>query len=87
MEKSEFLRDIEEAVADWIAAEESFDDNPYLRVNSESLASDIVDGEDADEADEDGYDYYSVLELVKPSMAGGWIPDPEALEAVASEYF
>lgn len=71
------------AVADYIADEEAFDDNAQLRISPEGEVE-VVDSAEVPEED-DGNDYYDVMEFVQMSTAnpGKWEVDTEAIEALS----
>lgn len=80
---------IREAVMEYIADEETYDDNAQLRIFPAEAKADVIDGDENDEEDSaDGVDFIDVMELVKmsPDKPGKWVPDDEAIAALAEEY-
>ncbi len=86
MNRENFLGLLRVAVADYIAADEAFDDDARLQVDPASLEVAVVDGDDAEESDDETLDFYPMMELITMDPEGAWHIDDEALEAVADEY-
>lgn len=90
MERREFEKAVEKAVSEYIASEESYDDNAQLRIDPVSLAVCVIDGNDSEEEEENpDMDYIDVMELVEMSAneGGRWNPDHEAIRLLADDYF
>lgn len=78
--KEKLLAAIREAIALYSRGEEAFGDEPYLKLDVErELAEPVAEAEVPE--DEDGYDYYPLLDLTRmdPSNPGRWVPDEETL--------
>ena len=84
MNEKEFTRRLRALVEDYIAAEESYDDDVQLEINTTDWNMDIADPEN----DLPNCDYYPLMDLVKMSASqpGKWEPDDAAIESVAAEY-
>lgn len=94
MDKETLKRNLTKAVQDYLAEEETYDDNAQLQIDPQTGTVNIVDsGELQDEgidieADPAGMDYYDVMDFVmmNPAVPGQWIVDTEAVDSVADEY-
>ncbi len=84
MTREELENLLRNAVEDYIADEEAYDDNARLRIDPQSKEVSITDG--ADEVED--ADYYDVMDFIKMSPAdpGKWEVDEDAVESVAEEY-
>lgn len=87
MQKEQILENLRKAIATYSAAEEAFGDDPYMRINPTNGEAEPVSAEEVPE-EEDGFDYYSMLDLtaMDPANPGHWIPDPEALDEIADGF-
>ncbi len=76
---------ITDAVEEFIAGEELYDDDTQLEVNPATLEVKLVDGD----TDSDDLDYYSIMDLVTMPAddSGDWSVDVDAVQSVAGEYF
>lgn len=72
-------------VREYIAADESYDDDAQITINPESLEVGLVDGEEADGLP-DSIDCYPAMDFVEMTADGSWIPDKEAIASAAAEY-
>ncbi|MBD5291404.1 MAG: hypothetical protein HDS24_04965 [Bacteroides sp.] len=86
MERKDFIGLVKTAVADYIAADEAFDDDARLQVDPATFEVAVVDGEDADDSVSE-LDFFPMMELVEMDADGNWHIDTQAVEAVADEYF
>ena len=84
MTREELENLLRNAVEDYTADEEAYDDNARLRIDPQSKEVSITDG--GDEVEDD--DYYDVMYLIKmsPSDHGKWEVDEDAVKSVAEEY-
>lgn len=90
MTKDEFREKIEEVVSEYIAEEQSYDDNAQLEIDPESYEVEVTEGTEGEEAFSiPGKDYYDVMDLVCMSVdqPGKWLPDEEAIDSIVDEYF
>ena len=84
MTREELENLLRNAVEDYTADEEAYDDNARLRIDPQSKEVSITDG--GDEVED--ADYYDVMDLIKMSPAdpGKWEVDEDAVKSVAEEY-
>lgn len=84
MNSADFISRVTEVVEEYIASEESYNDDVQLEINTTDWSMDIADPEN----DLPNCDYYPLLDLVKMSVdnPGLWEPDKAAIESVAAEY-
>lgn len=87
MTKEELEGKIRDAVAEYIADEETYDDNARLQIDLEKWEVTVVDSEDDDPEDVDTVDYYDVMDFISmsPDEPGKWEVDDEAVKSVAEE--
>ena len=83
MTREELENLLRNAVEDYIADEEAYDDNARLRIDPQSKEVSITDGGD----DVEDADYYDVMDLIKmsPLDPGKWEVDEDAVKSVAEE--
>lgn len=83
MTREEFENKVNEAVADYISAAESYGDNAQLLINPVTFEVAVEDDEQPD------LDSIDIMELVEmsPENPGDWIADKEAISLLADEYF
>ncbi len=76
---------IRKAVEEYIAGEETYDDNALLLVDSEEWNVNVTDGEDVEQESTDSYE---VMDFIRMSSAepGKWEVDDDVVESVAAEY-
>ena len=76
---------INDAVEEFIAGEELYDDDTQVEINPKTFEVKLVDGD----TDSDDLDYYSVMDLVNMPAddSGEWSVDEDAVQSVAGEYF
>lgn len=74
---------VRKAIEVYAGAEEAFGDEPYLKVDPRGLTAEPVAEADVPE-DEDGFDYYPLLDLVEmdPENPGVWRADEEAIQSI-----
>lgn len=84
MTREELENLLRNAVEDYTADEEAYDDNARLRIDPQSKEVSITDG--GDEVED--ADYYDVMDLIKmsPSDPRKWEVDEDAVKSVAEEY-
>lgn len=82
-EKKTLLEAVRKAIEMYAGAEEAFGDEPYLKVDPRELTAEPVAEADVPEQ-EDGFDYYPLLDLVEmaPENPGIWRADEEAIRSV-----
>ncbi len=87
MNKEDLEKKITAAVEEYIADEETYDDNARVQIDPETWKVTMVDSDDESYGDVAGMDYYDVMDLVRMSVAepGKWEPDREAIASVAEE--
>lgn len=87
MTKEELEGKIRDAVAEYIADEETYDDNARLQIDLEKWEVTVVDSEDDEPEDVDTVDYYDVMDFIRisPKEPGKWEVDDEAVKSVAEE--
>ena len=87
MTKEELEGKIRDAVAEYIADEETYDDNARLQIDLEKWEVTVVDSEDDDPEDVDTVGYYDVMDFIRmsPDEPGKWEVDEEAVKSVAEE--
>lgn len=87
MTRDEFKENLRRTVREYLASEESYDDDALLVIDKNTLALTLADGEESDQYDEDTrFDTYNVMDLVEMDSDGKWIPSEEALAEVAADY-
>lgn len=94
MTREELEKRIHTAVQEYIADEETYDDNAQLQLDPQEWKVTVIDGADIDnggvdiQPDINGMDYYDVMDLVKmsPDAPGKWEVDEDAVKSVAEEY-
>lgn len=76
--------DIKKIVVEFLNQEESYGDDPQLKLNPATGEMTIVDDDD----NEEGFDYWPIMDLVAMSETepGKWQPDDEAIAAVIEDY-
>ncbi len=77
------------AVEEFIAGEESYDDNAQISINPATGDVELIAGmELPDDTESSSIDYYDVMDLVmmSPAESGKWLADTEAIASVAAEY-
>lgn len=82
MDSKELAYRIANAVAEYIADEELYDDNAQVVVDSLSGDVKLVDGDE--DVDDEAMDVYDVMDLVRMNADGVWEPDAEAIAEVVS---
>ena len=84
MTREELENLLRNAVEDYTADEEAYDDNARLRIDPQSKEVSITDG--GDEVED--ADYYDVMDLIKMSTSdpGKWEVDEDDVKSVAEEY-
>lgn len=80
MDSKELANRITNAVAEYIADEELYDDNAQVVVDSVSGDVKLVDGDE--DVDDEAMDVYDVMDLVRMNADGVWEPDAEAIAEV-----
>lgn len=82
-DKKTLLDAVRNAIKVYSGAEEAFGDEPYLKIDPKGLTAEPVAEVEVPE-EEDGYDYYPLLDLaaMDPADPGRWIADEEALQSV-----
>lgn len=82
MTRAELECKIRDAVEEYIADEEAYDDNAQLLIDPEGWEVSVVNSEDADG------DHYDVMDLImmSPSAPGKWEVDEDAVLSVAADY-
>lgn len=80
MDSKELAYRIANAVAEYIADEELYDDNAQVVVDSLSGDVKLVDGDE--DVDDEAMDVYDVMDLVRMNADGVWEPDAEAIAEV-----
>lgn len=87
MTRVELENRIRKAVEEYIAGEETYDDNALLLVDSEEWNVNVTDGEDV-EQEQESTDSYEVMDFIRMSSAepGKWEVDGDVVESVAAEY-
>lgn len=87
MTREELEKKIRDAVAEYIADEETYDDNARLQIDLEKWEVTVVDSEDDEPEDADTVDYYDVMDFIRmsPDEPGKWEVDEEAVKSVAEE--
>ncbi len=85
MTRVELENRIRKAVEEYIAGEETYDDNALLLVDSEEWNVNVTDGEDVEQESTDSYE---VMDFIRMSSAepGKWEVDDDVVESVAAEY-
>lgn len=85
MNAKELEMKLRTAVEEYIAGEETYDDNSLLCIDPHSLDVEIVDSDEPEDVDKD---YIEVMELVnmRPDKPGEWIADNDAIAELAKEY-
>ncbi len=80
MDSKELAYRIANAVAEYIADEELYDDNAQVVVDPLSGDVKLVDSDE--DVDDEGMDVYDVMDLVRMNADGVWEPDAEAIAEV-----
>ena len=80
MDSKELANRITNAVAEYIADEELYDDNAQVVVDPVSGDVKLVDGDE--DVDDEAMDVYDVMDLVRMNADGVWEPDAEAIAEV-----
>ncbi len=80
MDSKELAYRIANAVAEYIADEELYDDNAQVVVDPLSGDVKLVDGDE--DVDDEAMDVYDVMDLVRMNADGVWEPDAEAIAEV-----
>lgn len=80
MDSKELAYRIANAVAEYIADEELYDDNAQVVVDPVSGDVKLVDGDE--DVDDEAMDVYDVMDLVRMNADGVWEPDAEAIAEV-----
>lgn len=86
LNKSDFRDALLDAIDEYIATEQSYDDNARFEIDLSTMEVEIADGE---EEDIPGKDTIDAMEMIKMSESepGRWVADPEAVEALVEEYY
>lgn len=77
------------AVEEFIAGEESYDDNAQISIDPATGTVALIAGDELPEdTDSSALDYYDVMDMVmmSPDEPGKWLPDNEAIASVAADY-
>lgn len=77
------------AVEDYLKGEEGYGDATLVEIDPADLSVALVESEDVEEdIDDSEKGYCPVMDLVKMSLEnpGVWLPDPEAIASLATEY-
>lgn len=74
-----------EVVNEYIAADESYDDDAQLTIDPATKEVGLTDGEDAESLPET-VDCYPAMDFVEMDAEGNWRPDMESIESVAADY-
>lgn len=87
MTREELEGKIRDAVAEYIADEETYDDNARLQIDLEKWEVTVIDSEDDEPENVDTVDYYDVMDFIRmsPDDPGKWEVDDEAVKSVAEE--
>ena len=89
MTRSELEKMISDAVEDYIASEESYDDLAQLCIDPSEMRVWVDDSGDVD-PDSETIDSYDVMDFVvtgaDPADPGKWTVDRDAVTSVATEY-
>ncbi len=80
MDSKELAYRIANAVAEYIADEELYDDNAQVVVDPLSGDVKLVDSDE--DVDDEAMDVYDVMDLVRMNADGVWEPDAEAIAEV-----
>lgn len=85
MTREELEGKIREAVTEYIADEETYDDNARLQIDLGKCEVAVVDSEDDEPEDAGTVDYYDVMDFIRMSSEepGKWEVDDEAVKSVA----
>lgn len=79
-----------DALAEYLAYEDSYGDNPQLCINTANGDVEVMDEKEAEELedkDSEHCDFYDVMDLLQMNpLDGSWLPNLDAVKEVATEY-
>lgn len=81
---TELKSQIQQAVAEYLAATEAWDDAQLL-IDAASSQARLIEDEETDELPME-FDTYPIMDFVRMDSAGDWQPDQDAIEEIASQY-